>query len=832
MKTDPVSLAGSGDPLSADELLAALKDSEALATLGITQQDLLLARRDSDLLATLSITLACGEKRQKELAAQLRLLLDSTGEGIYGVDMEGRCNFINLSGAHMSGFEPDEMQGEIIHDLNHHTRTNGEPYPIEECAIFRAFRTGEGVTATDEVFWRKDGSSFPVEYSSYPTLENGVPSGAVIVFKDVSDRTKMEHDLRDSEELFRNAFVAGRVGMALISPDNRYLTVNDSLCEMVGYSRDELLAIDWMTLTHPDDVEINLEFARSLLAGAAEPHQLTKRYIHKNGSIITVDVSDAVVRDPEGNPLYFVTQIQDVTDRKEAQIALEESQKLLRGVIDNSPAVIYIKKVDGTYLLVSKNWLRDLNLNPGQVVGRTDLDVFPRDLAEAYMKNDREVFDTRKALEVEESAIHTDGSTHTYRSLKFPLFDQNGECYALCGISDDITYRRQEEEERERLQSQLRQGQKMEAVGQLAGGIAHDFNNILAVILNYGAFLIEDLDPEDPRARDVQEIIMAGEKAAQLVHQLLAFSRKEVVKPVVVDLNNVVAGLRELLRSSIGEDIELVIDTEKNLPSILADTSQLEQVLLNLSVNARDAMPRGGVLSIATSSLVLAKGERLGLPAGWYVHLSVTDSGEGIDPGKMERVFEPFFTTKERGKGTGLGLATVYGIVKQAGGGIYVDSTLGGGSSFTVFLPVTDRERSDPPAATPIPMEASGTETILVVEDEDGVRALVSRILTKSGYQVIALPNGVEALDYCKQHIGDIDLLLTDVVMPEMSGKDLAFALVSLRSDIKTMFMSGYTDEIIAQRGILDEGEHLIMKPFKADELVDKVRLVLGAGVR
>ena len=661
-------------------------------------------------------------------------------------------------------------------------------------------------------------------------LQEGKRELAAVVAQDMADRARMEADLRASEELFRNAFGAGKAGMALIDLDNRYLSVNDSFCKMVGYTREELLTLGWMRLTHPDDREVNLDLTAQLLAGEATSYLVRKRYLHRDGRVIWVEVSDAVFRSPEGEPLYTVSQIQDVTERKVAEVALEANQSLLKGIIDNSPSAIYIKKADGTYLLASKAFLKAFDLELDDVIGKTAFELFPVELATQYEAVDSEVISTQRPVELEELALHAGGSHHVYRSLKFPLFDQHQQCYGMCGVSEDVTEHNRAEADRERLHTQLRQGQKMEAVGQLAGGIAHDFNNILAVILNYGEFLTEDLDVQDPRRGDVQEIIKAGEKAAQLVHQLLAFSRQEVVEPRVVDVGVVVAGLHKLLRSSIGEDIDLIVEAAPNLPFVLADEGHLEQVVLNLVVNARDAMPRGGVLSIVTSTEELAATTRPGLPPGPYVHLLVTDTGTGMEPETMDRIFEPFFTTKARGEGTGLGLATVYGLVKQANGGIYVDSASGRGASFSVYLPVTDQKAGDLPEPPAVSTGGTGAETILVVEDEPGVREVVSRILTKSGYSVVALPNGAEALTFCEGNVGDVDLLLTDVVMPEMSGKALADSVLALRSDMRTIFMSGYTDEIIAQRGVLGKGEHLIMKPFRAEELVNKVRTVLGAG--
>ena len=763
--------------------------------------------------------------KQKEVADQFKMLLDSTGEGIFGVDNDGVCTFINRAGAALLGGEPTQFIGKVMHHLTHHTHVDGSRYPIEDCAIYRAFRTGSGSSVADEVFWRLDGTSFPVEYSAFP-MTGGV-TGAVVSFQDVTERHAMEFEIRRSEHLFRGAFDAARAGIALIAADGRrYVDVNQSLCDMLGYTKDELLALDWVEITHPDDRERNLHAVADLFAGLEDTQHISKRYVRKDGEHIYVDIGDSMVRGPDGEPMYFVAHITDVTEKVRASEELIKSRELLQGVINNSPALIYIKDATGRYMLVNDKVVEVRGGTRDDFIGHTVHEIFPPDEAVALEATDRQVLEGLVPLEAEEKVLDPSGELKTYLSIKFPLFDATGGCYAICGISTDITDRTRSEQERERLEAQLRQSQKMEAVGQLAGGIAHDFNNILAVILNYAEFLKEDLPDQDPKGDDVEEIVKAGERAASLVHQLLSFSRKEVVEPRVIDLNEVVGSLHELLRRSIGEDVELVFDAEDRLPSVKADPGRIEQVILNLAVNGRDAMPSGGRLEIKTGTMGIEHGHREGLLPGTYVVLSVSDTGTGMDPRTRDRVFEPFFTTKARGEGTGLGLATVYGIVKQAGGGIYVDSVVGEGSIFTLYLPVCTEVAIDQATETPI-VPTHGTERILVVEDEDAVRELVCRLLKNHGYSVLAFADGSSALEHIREHPGLVDLLLTDVVMPKMSGKELADEVAALRSGITTVFMSGYTDELIAQRGVLDRSQTLIRKPFKAQDLLSGIRASL-----
>jgi two-component system cell cycle sensor histidine kinase/response regulator CckA len=410
--------------------------------------------------------------------------------------------------------------------------------------------------------------------------------------------------------------------------------------------------------------------------------------------------------------------------------------------------------------------------------------------------------------------------------------------YPRCiAFTADLTERKQAEAARARAEEalwhseeQLRQAQKMEAVGRLAGGVAHDFNNVLSVILSYGELLLADMKPVDPMRSDVEEICKAASRAAGLTRQLLLVSRQQVVAPKVIDLHEVITGLDTMLQRILGEDVELVSLAPKSSGRVKVDPSHIEQVILNLVVNARDAMPTGGKLTIETGNVILDEAYALShLPtrAGPHVMLAVTDTGTGIDRETQKRIFEPFFTTKETGKGTGLGLSTVFGIVKQSGGNIWVYSELGKGTTFKIYLPRVDEEVDvlRPPVAL---TTLRGTETILLVEDEEQVRTIALNILRRQGYQVIAAQNAGDALLICERHEGRIDLLLTDVVMPLMSGPELAKRLALPRPDMKVLCMSGYTDDSIVRHGVLETGVAFVQKPITPALLTRRVREVLG----
>ena len=402
-------------------------------------------------------------------------------------------------------------------------------------------------------------------------------------------------------------------------------------------------------------------------------------------------------------------------------------------------------------------------------------------------------------------------------------------------LAHDITERHRLEAALLASEEQLRQSQKMEAVGQLAGGVAHDFNNLLTVIGGYSELLLRRLSPENPLRSSVEEIKKACDRAGGLTRQLLAFSRKQILQPKVLDLNTLVSDLDKMLRRLIGEDIDLLTITEPALGQVKVDPGQIEQVIMNLAVNARDAMPNGGQLTIQTSNVHLSEDyaqRHVAAVAGNYVMLSISDNGCGMDLGTKDRIFEPFFTTKGTGKGTGLGLSTVYGIVNQSGGNIWVYSEVGKGTTFKIYLPRVDEPRDGGFAhgdSTPAPY---GTETILLVEDEEQVRRIAHDMLEIQGYHVLVAVDGEEALAIGRQHEGEIDLMITDVVMPQMGGRESVERLSPLRPRMKVLYMSGYTDDAIVRHGLIDEQLQFIEKPFTADALARKVRMVLDSGAR
>ncbi|HUF35844.1 MAG TPA: PAS domain S-box protein [Gemmatimonadales bacterium] len=540
----------------------------------------------------------------------------------------------------------------------------------------------------------------------------------------------------------------------------------------------------------------------------------------RRGVIGALQFFSRELREPDPDLLDMMeslgSQIGQVVERARAEEAIRASENRYRLLMEQAGDAILVLDTTGSIV--------DANTAATELTGYSRAELLALTLADTYPPEDREMALVRMRQVSEGEAVR----------LERQLRRKNGENVdveisakvlpggLMQGIIRDIR-------ERRTLEEQLRQSQKMEAVGKLAGGVAHDFNNLLTAIAGYAELVLDTLASEDPRRLDVQEICQATDRAATLTRQLLAFSRRQVLQPRLLDLHNLVMGVERLVRRLIGEDVEIVSLTEPGLGLVRADPSQLEQVLLNLAVNARDAMPGGGRLTIETRNALLGPEYTAGHAAvepGPYVLLAVTDNGSGMDDATRTRIFEPFFTTKEPGRGTGLGLSMVYGIVKQSGGYIWVYSEVGRGTSFKIYLPRVAGEVAQA-APEPAPSGQGGKETILLVEDEPAVRSLAHRLLTERGYRVIAAADGTAALDLAGRHEGVIDLLMTDVVMPGMGGRELAERLLALRPATRVLYITGYTEDTVVRHGLVRSGLSFLEKPFRPDVLLARVRQVL-----
>jgi PAS domain S-box-containing protein len=641
-------------------------------------------------------------------------------------------------------------------------------------------------------------------------------------FKQRAARRQTENALRESELRFRRLAESGLVGIIVADAAGRIVEANDAFLTMVGYSRAELGAglVNWREMTPPEWRSLSATAIEDLrTSGVARPWE--KEYVRKDGSRVPVLVCVATFDDQKSISLSI-----DLTERKGADVARRRAEEALRAseiqyraLFENSPLPKWVYDVDTLrFVAVNETAVRAYGYSREEFLGMTIKDIRPPEDAARLVSavadltaDDRvSVWRHRK-----KDGTEFDVEIHSH------TFAHDGATRRLI-VAQDVT-------ERRRLEEQLRQAQKMEAVGRLAGGVAHDFNNILSVILSYGEMLLADLHEDEPMRESIEEISKAGGRAVELTRQLLSFSRQQVLEPKVLDLNDLITNMDKMLRRILGADIDLASVPGKGLGRVHADPGSIEQVVMNLVVNARDAMPTGGQLTIETANVMLDEeyaGRHPGSRPGPHVMIAVTDTGIGIDAATLGRIFEPFFTTKAQGKGTGLGLSTVFGIVHQSGGTVWVYSEPGQGTTFKVLLPRVDGEIRPTPSIAP-PGTTRGTETILLVDDDDQVRLVASAILRKSGYHVIEARSAGDALLRVETHPGTIHLLLTDVVMPQISGPNLARRLAASRPGMKVLCMSGYTDDSIVRHGVIEGHVAFLQKPVTPQGLTRKVRAVL-----
>jgi len=633
---------------------------------------------------------------------------------------------------------------------------------------------------------------------------------------------RMRRKLLEGEELFHLISENAADLIAVVDMEGRRIYNSLSYCKVLGYSMEELKNSTSLTQIHPDDREAVKQAAEEARrTGIGRP--LEYRIRHKDGSWRVLESTASVIRNSNGEPEKMVIVNRDVSDRKLAAEALRRSEASFRSVVEDAPYGIYRANVSGQLLMVNFTLVKMLGYESQAELLKANLaDDIHRDSREHQRLSEMFPRDQGfKDMEVEWK--RKDGSAITVRCSGRPVLNEAGALAYIEVFAEDITERRV-------LEKQLRMAQKMEAIGRLSGGIAHDFNNLLGVIIGYSQVMKRSLGPSHSSYEHAEEIEKASQRAVSLTRQLLAFSRQQVLEPAILTLNVLVSDMEKMLPRLLGEDIKVDLSLDPALGQVKADQSQLEQVLMNLAVNARDAMPDGGKLTVRTANedLDLAyTRQHPGSKPGRYVVLAVTDTGTGMDPETQAHIFEPFFTTKERDKGTGLGLSTVYGVVKQSGGYIAVDSEKGKGSSFSIFLPRVEQAVEAPEAVSLKTLSVKGSETILLVEDSEPLRKLAHMFLKDNGYRVLTAADGEDALQVARQHAAPIQLLLTDVVMPGINGRVLAERLGPWQPGMKVLYMSGYTDSFIAGHGVLEQGIHLLHKPFTEETLTRKVREVL-----
>jgi two-component system cell cycle sensor histidine kinase/response regulator CckA len=665
------------------------------------------------------------------------------------------------------------------------------------------------------------------EGASDYVLKDGLPRlpiavhGALLQKRLRDDHRRALQALQASERRYRLLFERNLAGVYRITLDGRILDLNEAGARMFGYASPEEAKEHplWEISSSPQELQ-------DLILRVFQMKTLTNVEVKlrkRDGRPVWVLFNASLIESEHGPAPTIEGTLIDITDRKDAEEALRRNEKRFRELIENSSDAISLIDERGRVLFSSHAVSPILGYDVEERLGRDVFELMhPEDMATTKSAFQKLLDRPDQTVNIQVRYRHKDGSWRWLEALGKNLL-QEPSVRALVVNYRDIT-------ERKSLQEQFYQSQKMEAVGRLAGGVAHDFNNLLTAIIGYSDIALEQLPLQSETRHAIQEIKKSGERAALLTRQLLAFSRQQVLSPQLLDLNQVVLEVSHLLRRLIGEDIELVTVPRLPLGRVKADPTQLEQVLMNLAVNARDAMPQGGRLTIEVSNTQVEDNllsETVKVRPGPYILLTVSDTGCGMDAETRARAFDPFFTTKEKGKGTGLGLATVYGIVKQSGGYIWVYSEAGQGTTFKIYLPQVDAvpEPARPPEALSTPRH--GTETVLLVEDNPSVRQLTTKLLKAKGYRVLEANNGNEALHLAEQHSGMVDLLLTDLVMPHLNGRELAKQLTSRHPEIRVLFMSGYSGAPPGDATSLDPYTAFIQKPFNADQLARRVREVL-----
>ena len=667
---------------------------------------------------------------------------------------------------------------------------------------------------------RLDGEEFPAEVLM-TRMEQGGKVMLQATVRDITERKRVE----EVQTLLASIVQSSDDAIISGSLDGNILTWNQGAERIYGYAASEVIGKSAAILVPPDQLEEIRVILEKIRRGEHISHHETVRCT-KDGRRIDVSLSVSPMRDASGILIGVSTIARDITERKRAAETLRASQQIIEGIINAIPVSVFWKDKNHVFLGCNAVFARDAGFaDPKDIIGKDDYQMVWRDQAEKFRADDRQVIESGcSKLSIEESQTTPAGNTIRILTSKIPLRCSNGEISGVLGTYMDIT-------ERKRLEAQLFQSQKMETVGKLAGGIAHEFNSIMTAIIGHSELLLIDLPRESPLCKNAREIRQSADRAAALTRQLLAYGRKQILQPGILDLNSILAGMENMLRHLAGDKGEVRITPGAGLKAVKADAGQIEQVIVNIAMNAADAMPNGGTLSLETANVTLDESYASrfpGLKAGEYVMLAISDTGAGMSEAVRTRVFEPFFSTKPVGQGTGLGLATCYGILKQSGGHISVYSEPARGTTFRIYLPPVEAPANIPVQRIDAPDLPRGTETILLVEDDCALREMAVILLTRLGYTVLSAANGVEALSLKQQRgVGHVDLLFTDVVMPHMSGKELADRVRVLYPHTRILFTSAYTENSIVHQGVLDAGVALLQKPFTPGALACKVRETL-----
>ncbi|BCL61946.1 hypothetical protein DGMP_26390 [Desulfomarina profundi] len=766
----------------------------------------------------------------KEKEEHLRTTINSIGDAVIVTDTDGNITRMNPVAERLTGWTSTQATGKPLPKIFRIINTKtGKP---ASNPVFKVLETGtiEGL-ANHTMLLAKDGTRYQISDSAAPIhTVDGRISGVVLVFRDVTEEYGIRKALVQNEQYLQSIFRSAPTGIGVVT-DRVIQKVNEKICHMTGYDREELLGQSAMILyPHKQDFDfvgrIKYKLLRKHGTGTVET-----RWKRKDGKIIDILLSSTPIDSSNYSKGITFTAL-DITDRKQTETLLHLSLEKYEKTFQAAPVWVELSSLEtDRYIEVNDTFLKTMGYSsPEEVIGRTS-----REIGTWANPDDRQkiVEEIQKNGQVKNIAVQrktrSGAIIDTLFSAESLHLDLRSE-QVIISVSQNITKQKQSEKEKARLEEQFHQIQKLESIGRLAGGVAHDLNNLLSPIIGYGEILLEEKNLGEHRQDSVKEIVNAGMRAKDLVHQLLAFSRKQTLEYRQLNLAEAVLGVEKLIRRTIRENIKIEIVFPDNHFPVMADLGQIEQMILNLAVNGADAMADGGTLTIEINTIVLDREyARLhrGVTPGPHVMLAVSDTGCGMDEETCSHIFEPFFSTKGE-EGTGLGLATVYGIVKQHQGNIWVYSEPGKGTTFKVYLPLCREENIPRETGRNQSGDLTGSETILLVEDNEQVRNLTLSILKRKGYTVLVGKSGQDALIVLDSYKGPLDLLLTDVVMPGMNGKELFNRLKDDYPDLKVIYMSGYTDNVIAHHGILDENTPFIQKPFTIRDLSVKVREVFG----
>ena len=767
------------------------------------------------------------EEKVREKERYFRSLMYSMHEDILVIDRDYVITDINNTFLQSVEKTREEVIGKRCHEVLH-----GYSEPCarhgKRCVARDVFETGKPGNI-HHVHTQAEGSEANVHILYSPMKdEAGNVTRVVEAIRDMTDLMKAHVALRQSEEQYRDLYENAPCAYFSISAaDASVLGCNSEALRLLGHDRETVMRMKMFDLydDKPQNVSKAQEVFKRLKAGETI-RDVELQMKQKDGHAVWISLSVEPMVDRDGNVTESRSIVVDINDRKKAEEELVKSEKKYRTILESIEEGYYEVDLVGNFTFLNDAMCRIRGSSRDELMGMSNRKYMNSETAKRVYKIFNEVYRTGKPVKrVEWESKAKDGTINYAEASVLLMKDSNGQPIGFRGIVRDVS-------ERKRLEAQLLHAQKMESIGTLAGGVAHDFNNILTTIIGNASLAVMKISEDDPLREEIEDIREAGERAASLTRQLLAFSRKQIIHPKVIDLNELLTDIEKMLGRLIGEDVELLTIPGPELWQVEADPGQIEQVVMNLVVNAKDAMPRGGKLTVETANVDLDRNyfRKHGIKekqTGTYVMLVVSDTGIGMDKKTQEHIFEPFFTTKEVGKGTGLGLSTVYGIVKQNNGFIWVYSEPGQGSTFKIYLPKVKGDAEAEEKERISVENLGGSETVLIVEDDDSLRKLARTVLKQRGYKVLEAENGEDALRVSEAHDGSIDLLITDVVMPKMGGKEVAERLQPLYPQMKVIYMSGYTDNAIVHHGVLAPGLNFFEKPFTPESLALKVREVL-----